>query len=112
MISFKQVEILKDKCLNDLSKVYKTKIVQTKLREFDLGYILYYNTETCVLSGSHDVFLGDGCMVIDKNDGSIKSVSIHPVQAFGGITVEDVYKKEKYGIPIENEQEKLHKFMK
>lgn len=77
-----------------------------------MGWILFFNTETFVLYGSteNDVLLGAGVIIIDKNDGSTTSLATHPVQELIGITIEELYKKEKYNIPIENEKERIAKW--
>lgn len=111
MITFEEAEIIRDEQLKKISKSHRTKIVQASFREFELGWILSFNGEKYIKNGSlEDILLGAGVIIIDKNDGSTTSLATHPVYELIGISIEELYKKEKYNIPIENEKGRIENF--
>ncbi|WP_291727593.1 YrhB domain-containing protein [Bernardetia sp.] len=113
MITLEEAEKIRDKKLKELSKSYKDNIIQTGFKEFELGWILYFNSEKFVKNGLTEyMLLGAGVIIIDKNDGSVTSLATHPIQEFIGFTIEELYKKEKYSIPIKNEQERIEAYNK
>lgn len=107
MITFEEAESIRDNCLAKLSKKHKTKIIQINLKKFELGWVLSYKTEN---PNKDNILFGDGVIIIDANDGSTMAISLHLYQDVSGITLIELYKQEKYDIPIENEKERIENF--
>lgn len=109
MITLEEAEVIRDEQLKKLSKSYKTEVIQSNFREFELGWILYFKTKDP--NKDRELFQA-GVIVIDKNDGSTTPIHLHIIQSESGITIEELYKQDKYNIPIENEKERIENFFK
>ncbi|WP_338814330.1 YrhB domain-containing protein [Bernardetia sp. Wsw4-3y2] len=91
--------------LKKLSKSHKTEIVVESMQENNFGWVYTYNTKEFTNNkDSLNRLFGQGYLVIDKSDGSLNTVDLTIEEEVIGIDVSQKYMKQKYNIPIPNEE--------
>lgn len=96
MIDIDEANRIIEEYTKRLSKSHKTKVIAKLVEEKEFGWIYIYNTEESFMAkNSLNILLGEGSLVINRNDSSLISVNLSMEEIIIGISVEDRYKKNK-----------------
>lgn len=91
MITLKEAEIIQDKYLESLSKMYKQKIIGGNLEEHTFGWTFGYGTP---MNAKNILIGGFSPIAINKWTGEAKHLNHHFSEMVKGVTIEDKFYEE------------------